>query len=907
MMQILSDFVSCFTEHPLFLHSILWPMLAYVLSILVNKLYLRGIGNEHRHISYIRLLVVPVGLALLIPYTAWLVRIDPDAHWLARHFQAIRYVLHTFAIEDTLGAIVERAKEAGVPLNLNCCENAYYSFMMLLAPLSTASILLSFFKTPQLWWRIYVTCRGTQAYFFSDLNERAVTYARSLLEKSRIENPEQKKQPIMVFCMDEEKPETGDIDALNVPGAVVLRSSISTLPLWQALVRMRRIHFYLVTDDENKKLNQAKKLLEKYHGSGCHIRCISAQQTNDYEVDQLNKRYKFWDNESSKEIGKDRPCRILIQSVPGELTLSEGARPWLTIVCSAGEVIRQDDMCNHPGCLLCQHTWYVDRKLYACRFLQRLAYLPFVAYALCSPDENRNYHEAQLLYERSHGKRAAIHLCTPEKASQASQPAPADPVSAAFEHAVQFRPDGAFRDKDNREESQGIRSTFIDLLEEASNLAYVHLHHMPLLTPEFISAFYRTEAETDTAQENKPMRVLILGSGAIGEELARICLWYCQLPGMRAEVTVADQEEDSLILGKIMKDHMDIPPQTAKLPYRIDAEGNALLFVKGKVNFRSKELEELLEASETDHKGYHAIFVCSGDDDLNYRLALRLRRFYLRREPAWGCPQIRVNIWSDDLHNLLSTSDALNGNGKASYCVAPENRSRKAAGSRFNERCAVSIFGTMQESLLSDTALRFDALRYHAHYMNTDHALLFKDVRKNDDLLGIPLTHYHSYYGGTESDRRSNMAVAIHGKCKYAWQKYHQESAADESDQPSDHEILLLGEVEHRRWCIFKLLEGSSAVPADRMYPLFDLSDGTGRKTRDFDSIRGYHAVIRPWANLHEMTSAAFYDGMADVQHPDKLAVKWQGIEAGNYELARFSLALEAYNDVPLPEKGSQS
>jgi hypothetical protein len=46
---------------------------------------------------------------------------------------------------------------------------------------------------------------------------------------------------------------------------------------------------------------------------------------------------------------------------------------------------------------------------------------------------------------------------------------------------------------------------------------------------------------------------------------------------------------------------------------------------------------------------------------------------------------------------------------------------------------------------------------------------------------------------------------------------------------------------------------------------------------------------------------------MADVQHPEQLAVKWRGYEVGNYELARFSLALEAYNDVTLPEKGSQS
>lgn len=958
-MNILDALTTPLKEPQLFWWSFLLPLGVYFLCIIVNRLYLRSIGNENKRVSRWKLLAVPSALALMILYTTLLTRADLEWNGGASFFRAVRYTLHTFAIEDTLSAVLEDAKLSSQ--DFSWWENLYYASLLVLAPLSTASILLSFLKTPQFWWRIHMTCRGrkTQVYFFSDLNERAVTYARTLQEKSKNQRFKRKlPKPMMVFCMDEEKPESGEIDAMNVPGAIVLRTSICTLPLLKCFSRMRRMHFYLVTDDENKKLNQAQVLLQKYHGTGCHIRCISSQQTNDYEVDTLNKRYTFWDTESLNDISAKRRCRFLVKSAPDDRALPSRAKPWLTFVCQSGNTALKSlffpclkreggafvwytnseadknpflrcliKWRNQEGCKRFQRIhiedakkvlfgdaekpwltivygvkdfpcrWFqinvnIKKSLYKSKFLLRRARWRCFAYVLCSKDRSQNYHEAQLLYERSHGQARGALICFSEawespglvplcfKAKETTTP--------SEDHSIQFRPGGEILDTANIAEAQGIRSNFIDLLEEASNLVYVHLHHKPLMTTEFMNAFYQKPASPEV---RKPMRVLVLGSGAIGEELARICLWYCQLPGMRAEVTVADQEDANAILGKIMKDHMDIPPQSGITTYRIDSEGNALLFVKGGVDFRSKDLEELLESSEKKDKGYHAIFVCSGDDDLNYRLALRLRRYYLRVEPQWGCPQIRVNIWSDNLHELLSQSDALKGSNKAIYPLTHQVK-------RFNERCEVSIFGTMQESMLQDDALRFDALRYHAHYCNVKSDALH-NADESKELL-IPLAEYHGYYGGTESDRRSNMAAAIHGLCKYTWYQYAQAgkpvpapSAAEWPvwrKYPAD--ILALGETEHRRWCVFKLLEGSSSTPDDRMDKLFDFAKHKV-KTRDLDSIRGYHAVIRPWADVQRLTSPDAYPDKTNNAHLAH-AVRWQEIEHGNYALAQFSIELES-------------
>ncbi len=418
-----------------------------------------------------------------------------------------------------------------------------------------------------------------------------------------------------------------------------------------------------------------------------------------------------------------------------------------------------------------------------------------------------------------------------------------------------------------------IRAGYIEMLNEACRSVYQNLYDVPLYDEEFLRHIYKNGPLTGDAT----VRILVLGAGVIGEELARTLLWYCQLPGLGVKVTVADQLEADVVKAGIYRNNLMFEEMLGRIRY----QERASLDVLGKFDLLTGKLEELLTTTENSGLGFQKIFVATGDDLQNMQLAMRLRKFYLHREPKWGCPEIRVVVWDEDAQRIRAASSMMRpaeevksdqetcaernrilrdhpqvGNRCWEICRKADEERKKAGGKalacdyhryrirrdtpldRYNPACRIVRFGNIISTISRQHSMNFDALCY-----NTFYSIPYGDDARKQQLLAditagsvrIEAGLYDEYHACSEQIERSNLALAIHGRLAYQWRK------AVGKTQEEAPDALVYN--EHIRWCILMLLEGNLPYPED-----VDLNNPYLRKNRrDRDPNRGYHAALRHW------------------------------------------------------------
>lgn len=418
--------------------------------------------------------------------------------------------------------------------------------------------------------------------------------------------------------------------------------------------------------------------------------------------------------------------------------------------------------------------------------------------------------------------------------------------------------------RSNREYARMVQASFIDVINEAIRVVYhsLHISEEPLIDQRMLDCIM-PESGTIT------LNALVLGAGSVGEEIARTLMWYCQLPDVRVQVTVAGKEKEEIIRGRVYRRNPRFEAYLAGIGYGEMAK----LQIKPEIDLRSDKLESLLGEGN-----YHFVFVATGDDNQNYQLALRVRRYYLRNPQPWGCPDVRAVIWDDTVTRIIQQEriQALMGiaEGKGDPRTYTDYGLLLEGGgkSKYHPACGVTLMGAMEETLDTMHRLEYDALRYHAQYSNVSE----EEMRTR----GIPRKVYYEYYASSESDKRSNWAVAIHGRAKAEWYRWKN----PQTDEDKEKLLSQLAENEHVRWCIFKLLEGDCPVPKEKL-PDFLAGNAKGR---DGDTIRGYHATLRQWGELGKKRDEARENKLVYGDKPRE--AYWDGMIASNVKLAKFSL-----------------
>ena len=136
------------------------------------------------------------------------------------------------------------------------CYSVYTAIICIAAPLLTASFIISFFhNTLSMIRYTFKPCK--KLYVMSELNEKSLALAKSILEDSTIIS---KKEKRVVFTNVFEKESNGDlIFEANKLGALCIKKEVTSLNLKFKRKCERKV--YLISENEDKNVEQALELI----------------------------------------------------------------------------------------------------------------------------------------------------------------------------------------------------------------------------------------------------------------------------------------------------------------------------------------------------------------------------------------------------------------------------------------------------------------------------------------------------------------------------------------------------------------------------------------------------------------------------------------------------------------------
>lgn len=135
--------------------------------------------------------------------------------------------------------------------------SVYASFLFVVAPVMTASFVLSFFKNVSSYVK-YTFSISTKIFYISELNEKSIALATNILSESGIRKP-----LIIFFDVFENNDEASSelIDQAKRLGAICFQKDITEINLKHLLPRAER-KFYFIGEDEDENIKQALTLIK---------------------------------------------------------------------------------------------------------------------------------------------------------------------------------------------------------------------------------------------------------------------------------------------------------------------------------------------------------------------------------------------------------------------------------------------------------------------------------------------------------------------------------------------------------------------------------------------------------------------------------------------------------------------
>ena len=133
----------------------------------------------------------------------------------------------------------------------------YAAFLFVIAPVMTASFVLSFFKNVSSYVK-YSFNFSTKIYYISELNEKSIALATNILTESGIRKP-----LIVFFDVFENNDETSSelIDQAKRLGAICFQKDITGINLKHLFPRTER-KIYFIGEDEDENIKQALALIK---------------------------------------------------------------------------------------------------------------------------------------------------------------------------------------------------------------------------------------------------------------------------------------------------------------------------------------------------------------------------------------------------------------------------------------------------------------------------------------------------------------------------------------------------------------------------------------------------------------------------------------------------------------------
>ena len=167
---------------------------------------------------------------------------------------SVHNMIRLFVVDGEFGFIADNM--GGIPEWMVPCYNLFFAVLFIFAPLLTFGAVLSFFSNVSA-GRRYFFNRNKSLCIFSELNERSVILAESLLEADK------KRFLIFTDVSDEEGEAVNELKsrAKNM-GAVCFKTDIAELYYFKS--RKNKLEMFVIGDDESENIKHGLKLIEKY-------------------------------------------------------------------------------------------------------------------------------------------------------------------------------------------------------------------------------------------------------------------------------------------------------------------------------------------------------------------------------------------------------------------------------------------------------------------------------------------------------------------------------------------------------------------------------------------------------------------------------------------------------------------
>lgn len=262
--------------------------------------------------------------------------------------------------------------------------------------------------------------------------------------------------------------------------------------------------------------------------------------------------------------------------------------------------------------------------------------------------------------------------------------------------------------------------------------------------------------------DQKKIRVLILGFGRVGKAFFRSAVSFCSMAGFETSFCIIDTS-----IKKQWHDLILQYPECAK----------GLSVFKGSLNVESDELLAFLDEQSSGGKPYTYIVLSLGDDERNIKVASRISRYYRKR--YWENknalqPVICVNL-EDEIKSEYVSAFFKN--------LLPQN--------------PPFVFG-------SD------------HHTFSENMLVNRDLWAVARKLHVSLKSDNFIYWN-EYERRSSVACAAHASyhCKAAESFSIEGTHELYFDNLSEEQKELMVDAEHRRWVSYSRSEGMQYISPD--------------------------------------------------------------------------------------------
>ncbi|MBE6553107.1 MAG: hypothetical protein E7666_02065 [Ruminococcaceae bacterium] len=216
-------------------------------------------------------------------------------HWTAVML-SIQHALRLFAFD---GEFIGLLSEMNTPLGGFTLRPLYIALgatLCLLAPLLTFTVLLSFLKNFTSKAR-YSFNFFRETHIFSDLNEKSLAMAKSLLRNRKFFS----RRPLIVFTdiLDKHEEEHYELIAeANLLNAVLFRKDLGSIHFRFRHLPFRKLKFYLISEDDSEKIRHATRIMERFDYRGAElyvfsdsIECqllLSTTQTKHLRVTRVN-------------------------------------------------------------------------------------------------------------------------------------------------------------------------------------------------------------------------------------------------------------------------------------------------------------------------------------------------------------------------------------------------------------------------------------------------------------------------------------------------------------------------------------------------------------------------------------------------------------------------------------------